>query len=285
MYTSGAKAINYLIIGHITQDLVEGGAMLGGTAFYGALTAHALGQTTALVSSYPKWLAIPELKNILIHRKTSQYATTFENIEVEGKRRHQFIHHNAAMIGPDDIPEKWLHANIVHLGPVAAEINPRIIDAFPNAFIGLTPQGWMRTWKTDGKVHYRQWPNAQELLKRANAIVLSIEDLQGNEDLIQEYALSTRVLAVTEGEKGARIYWNGDVRHIPAPKVNVVDSTGAGDIFAAVLFSRLFTTNDPWEAGEQAVKLATQSVKKFGLAGIPTNEEIQKTMVEIIKGS
>lgn len=284
MYSSTPKVIDYLIIGHITQDLVDGGAMLGGTASYSSLTANALGKKTALFSSHPKWLGLKELQNILIHRKTSQYATTFENIEIAGQKRQQVIHHSAAMIGESDIPEELLSAKIVHLGPVAAEISPRIIDAFPDAFIGLTPQGWMRTWKNDGKVFFRKWPNAQDLLKRADAVVFSIEDLQEDEDLIQEYSQSTKVLAVTEGENGARIYWNGDALHIPAPKVRAVDATGAGDIFAAVFFTRLFETKDPWEAGKQAVKLASHSVKRLGLASIPTDDEIIKTKVEIIKG-
>ena len=284
MQNSNTQSIRYLVIGHITQDLVDGGAMLGGTASYSALTSHALGQTTAMVTSHPKWLHCPELKDIQIHRKTSQYATTFENVEKEGSRQ-QIIHNSASMIGTKDIPEEWLEAKIVHLGPVAAEFTPNIIEAFPDAFIGITPQGWMRTWKSDGKIHFRQWQKPQALLDRADAVVFSIEDLQGNENLIQDYAHKTPVLAVTEGKDGARIYWNGDVHHVSAPKVNLVDSTGAGDIFAAVFFSRLYETRNPWEAGEQAVKLASQSVTRIGLAGIPTREEIQKTMVEIIKGS
>ena len=284
MQNSNPQPIRYLVIGHITQDLVDGSAMLGGTASYCALTAQALGQTTALVSSHPKWLALPELAGLHIHRKTSQYATTFENIET-AEGRHQVIHNCATMLGAKDIPEEWLNTKIVHLGPVAAEIMPNIIDAFPHAFIGITPQGWMRTWQSDGKVHYRKWPNPQALLERADAVVMSIEDIHRDEDLIQEYAQATSVLVVTEGEAGARIYWNGDVHHISAPKVEMVNPTGAGDIFAAVFFSRLYETKHPWEAGEQAVKLASQSVTRFALAGIPTKDEIQKTMIEIIKGS
>ncbi len=283
MQTSIAHPVDYLVAGHITQDLVEGGVMLGGTASYASLTAHSLGQQTALVTSAPKWLALPELKAISIFRKPSQYATTFENIETNGKRQ-QFVHHCAANLGPDDIPDEFRNAKIIHLGPVAGEISPSIIGIFPNAFLGITPQGWMRVWGANGKVNYRNWPNADKLLERANAVVFSIDDLQGNTTLIQEYAQITRVLAVTEGEKGASIYWNGDVHHISAPKMDVEDPTGAGDIFAAVFFTRLFATKNPWEAGEQAVKLASHSVARIGLSGIPTKDEIQSSQVEIVRG-
>ncbi|MEW6651777.1 MAG: PfkB family carbohydrate kinase, partial [Chloroflexota bacterium] len=251
---------------------------------YSSLTANALEQRTGLVTACPKWLQLPELAPVSVYRKYSQYATTFENIQEENYRR-QMIHHTAAIIGLEDIPSEWMRSKIIHLGPVAAEINPSIIRGFPDAFIGLTPQGWMRIWGQDSQVHYRPWQNADELLQRANGVVFSIEDLQNNEDLVNDYAQKTRVLAVTEGFNGARIYWNGDVRHIAAPRMDVVDATGAGDIFAAVFFIRLQATNDPWEAGEQAVRLASQSVTRFGLAAIPTPEEIENSLVEIIRGS
>ncbi len=276
--------IDYLVIGHITQDLVEGGVMLGGTASYSTLTAFSLGMNTALLTACPRWLELPELANIIIQRKASQYATTFENIETE-TGRHQIVHQCAAMISEEDVPEAWQNARIVHLGPIAAEINPNIINAFPNAFLGLTPQGWMRIWGADGRVHFQPWQNSGDLLERADAVVFSVEDLQGNEELISEYAQATRVLAVTEGFNGARVYWNGDVRHITAPMVKVANQTGAGDIFAAVFFTRLYQTKNPWEAGKQAVQLASQSVTRIGLAGIPSLEEIRRSLVDVVTGS
>jgi sugar/nucleoside kinase (ribokinase family) len=285
MQISDTQPLDYLVIGHITQDLVKGGAMLGGTASYSTMTAHALGLHTGLVTSCPKWLRLPEIEPIKTYRKFSQHATTFENIETDHGRQ-QVVHHCAAIIGAEDIPETFLDAAIIHLGPVANEVNPLIIKDLPStAFLGLTPQGWMRIWGNDGHVHYRPWQTPEALLERANAVVISLEDVQGDEDLIGEYAQKTRILVVTEGFNGARVYWNGDIRHVSAPKVNMIDQTGAGDIFAAVFFARLRATNDPWMAAEQAVKLASQSVTRTGLAGIPTPEEVRDASIEIVKGS
>jgi sugar/nucleoside kinase (ribokinase family) len=285
MQISDTQPLDYLVIGHITQDLVNGGVMLGGTASYSTMTAHALGLRTGLVTSCPKWLPLTEIKPIKIYRKYSQHATTFENIETDHGRQ-QVVHHCAAIIGADDIPEDFIDAAIIHLGPVANEVNPAIIRGLPeSAFIGLTPQGWMRIWGNDGHVRYRHWQTPEALLERANAVVISVEDVQGNEDLIAEFAQKTRILVVTEGFNGARVYWNGDIRRVSAPKVDMIDQTGAGDIFAAVFFSRLHSSNDPWLAAEQAVKLASQSVTRMGLAGIPTPEEIRDASIEIFKGS
>ena len=179
-----------------------------------------------------------------------------------------------------------MSATIIHLAPVANEVNPNILRVLPaSAFVGLTPQGWMRIWGNDGHVHFRQWQTPDALLERANAVVISVEDVQGDEKLIAEYTQKTSILVVTEGFNGARVHWNGDIRRVSAPKVEVLDQTGAGDIFAAVFFSRLQAHKDPWLAAEQAVKLASQSVTRTGLAGIPTPEEVRDASIEILKGS
>jgi sugar/nucleoside kinase (ribokinase family) len=61
-----------------------------------------------------------------------------------------------------------------------------------------------------------------------------------------------------------------------------IDTTGAGDIFAAAFFFRLYTTRDPWEAARFATQLAAISVTRTGLQAIPTSEEIQACMAEVL---
>ena len=93
---------------------------------------------------------------------------------------------------------------------------------------------------------------------------------------------SIRILVVTEGAEGDRLYWNGDTRHFRPRKKYHGDATGAGDIFAASFFIRLYQTRDPWEAARFATQLAAHSVKRQGLSSIPTPEEIKEEMIEII---
>jgi sugar/nucleoside kinase (ribokinase family) len=87
---------------------------------------------------------------------------------------------------------------------------------------------------------------------------------------------------VTESSAGVRLFWNGDVRRFRAPLVAAIDSTGAGDIFATAFFFRLYTTRDPWEAARFATQLASISVTRPGLEGIPTVDEIQDCLVEVL---
>ena len=120
------------------------------------------------------------------------------------------------------------------------------------------------------------------MLEQVGAAVISLEDVEEDERRIEELASACRVLAVTEGRDGVRVYWNGDVRRFRPPPIDEVDNTGAGDIFATAFFIRLYTTRDPWEAARFATHLASLSVTRVGLESIPTHEEIQTSMVEVL---
>ncbi|RYZ35682.1 MAG: carbohydrate kinase [Myxococcaceae bacterium] len=51
--------------------------------------------------------------------------------------------------------------------------------------------------------------------------------------------LGVRLPVVTLGEQGAVFLWRGEVLHVPAPRVTVVDTTGAGDGFVSALLHGL----------------------------------------------
>lgn len=275
-------SVDYLVIGHITIDLTPQGPKLGGTAAYSALTANALGLRTGIVTAWGGELPLGPLRQIPIVNYPADRSTTFENKEGENGRQ-QIIHHIAPNLDFYIIPDPWRQAAVVHLAPVAQEVEPNLLRYFPTSLIGLTPQGWLRTWDKDKRVHVTEWPEASFTLQGAGAAVISKEDVNSDEARIEEMAISSRVLAVTEGQQGTRLYWNGDVRRFRPPNIEkVADTTGAGDIFAAAFFVRLYTTRDPWEAARFATQLATVSVTRSGLDSIPTPEEIEANMLEVL---
>lgn len=274
------EPIDYLVIGHITNDITPEGLKLGGTAVYSALTARALGLRPGIVTSWGNEIPLGPLEGIPICNFPCEGSTTFENI-VKPEGRIQHVHNVAPRLDLYMVPEAWRNAPIVHLGPVAQEVEPSLIRYFPMSLIGITPQGWLRTWGEDGRVRPSEWPEASFMLGQAGAAVLSIEDVGGDENRIDEMASYSRVMAVTEAHDGARLYWNGDVRRYRPPDVPEVDPIGAGDIFATAFFIRLHTTRDPWEAARFATQLSAYSVSRSGLEGIPTQEEVEQTLVEV----
>jgi len=274
------EPIDYLVVGHLTQDISPDGPRLGGTVAYAGLTARALGLRVGIVTSWGEENPLGPLGQIPLVNLPVNQSTTFENLNTpEG--RVQVIHSVASRLDLHLIPETWRSAPIVHLGPVAQEVEPGLARYFPASLIGLTPQGWLRSWTDNGAVYHSEWPEAAFLLSQAGAVVISAEDVEGDEARIEEMATYCRVLAVTEEAEGARLYWNGDVRRFRGPVRMDVDSTGAGDIFAAAFFTRLHSTRDPWEAARFATNLASYSVTRVGLAGIPSPDEIEESMVEV----
>lgn len=275
------ETIDYLLVGHLTVDITPEGPCLGGTAAYSGLTAQKLGLRVGIVTSWGGELPLGPLASIPIINLPAEQSTTFENIATpEG--RIQIIHQVAHRLDLNLIPDLWLNAPIVHLAPVAQEVEPTLVRHFPSALIGVTPQGWLRSWSRDGRVIVTEWPEANFVLRQSGAAVISTEDVGHDEARIEELATSCRVLAVTEHAEGVRVYWNGDVRRFRPPEVFEVDSTGAGDIFAAAFFFRLFTTRDPWEAARFATHLSAFSVTRPGLDGIPTHTEIQDCLAEVL---
>jgi len=280
-YTAPIDPIDYLIIGHITQDVVEHGFNLGGTVTFSALTARAMGLRVGILTACKSDLDLSPLNGIAIVAVESPVTSTFENIATPSGRI-QYLHHQATILEPGMIPEIWKNTPIVHLGPVAQEIIPGMVRAFPRAFTGLTPQGWLRQWDSNGKVSLSSWPESHLILENASAAVLSVEDVGGDEKLIEDMLTSIRILVVTEGAEGGRLYWNGDVRRFRPPQKYEGESTGAGDIFAAAFFFRLQVTRDPWEAARFATHLAAHSINRERFNKIPTAEEVRGEMIEII---
>jgi sugar/nucleoside kinase (ribokinase family) len=275
------EPVDYLVIGHVAHDLTPEGPRLGGTAAYSALTAQALGLRVGIVTASGPETSLAPLGTIPVISLPSPNSTIFENIYTE-HGRIQYLRGQATRIDFDKVPDIWRRAPIIHLGPIANEMDAILPDGFSPTLLGLTPQGWMRQWDSECRVSRGEWQDADAALARAHAVVISREDVNGDDELIEHMAQQTRVLVVTESAAGAVLYWNGDRRRFRAPDVTELDATGAGDVFAAAFFTRLLSTRDPWEATRFATLLATCSVTRVGLDGIATPREVEECMLEVL---
>jgi len=281
------QSVDYLAVGHVAADITPTGVQLGGTVSFAALTARALGMRVGIVTSSGKDAPLQALDGIQILNIPSEFSTTFENIKTESGRK-QTLHHQAAPILLEHIPQVWRNAPIIHLAPIARELDSTLPENLSRSLLGITPQGWMRTWDENGQVTATAWENNEQALRYAGAVVMSVEDINrdlsagGCAELVEEMAHHTRILCLTEGENGAVLYWNGDRRRFRPIEVEEVDATGAGDIFAAAFFVRLYSTRDPWEAARFATQLAARSVTRVGLNGIPTSQEIEECLMEVL---
>lgn len=274
------ETIDYLAIGHITVDLTDDGPRLGGSAAYAALTAQALGLRAGILTAWAEELPLGSLAELPIVNIGAEVSSTFQNIYSPSGRKQRY-HGDAPALEFHHIPEVWRNTRILHLAPVANEVSPRILSYFPEALLSLTPQGWLRVWDVDGHVGVADWEEAEHVLGRADAAVLALEDVGGQEGQIERLAAACPALVVTRGESGATLYAQGEETHIAAlPVRKMVDPTGAGDVFAAAFFIRLHQGSNAPEAARFAATLAAQSVQRVGLDGVPTRDEILDLMAE-----
>jgi sugar/nucleoside kinase (ribokinase family) len=265
--------VHYLVIGHVARDLTPQGWRLGGSAAYAALTARAFGYTPGIVTAASPDLDLAALDGAPVQRIPSPNSTTFENI-YHSQSRTQYLRGRAAPLTTDHVPTEWRRAPIVHLAPLARELAADLPSAFPGAFVGLTMQGWLRQWDTAGLVSRCGWPEAVTVLPQVSAAVLSIEDVDGDWALLEQWAQAANLLVVTEGARGCTIFVKGrGARQFAPPPHPEADPTGAGDIFAAAFFIHLYETRDPWAAARVANHVASVSITRPGLEGAPTPEE------------
>lgn len=270
----------FLVIGHVTKDLLPvGGYVIGGTATYASLTAHKLGCRTAVVTSTSVDLQLAQLlPGIDLAIKPSAETTAFENI-YEGDYRHQFVKGVAEPLTPNDVPLEWRDARIVLLGPLVAEMGVDMAQLFPNALLGVTAQGWMRQWDSEGRVTARPWLEAEQILPLADVLFFSYEDVDYNLDRVREYASLAKMAVVTHNRLGAVVYCSDGSRWLPASQAVNVDPTGAGDVFAASYLVAFSELGDPFEAARFANCTAGLSIEGKGTTTIPTRAQVEKCLL------
>jgi sugar/nucleoside kinase (ribokinase family) len=126
------------------------------------------------------------------------------------------------------------------------------------------------------------------LLKLGTHVVSSAEALCATTGLDDHGAGLKRLaehisgfLAVTDGPNG--IYWldGGEIRHMPAFKVDAIDTLGAGDAFHGAFTFRLVETGDVIASMRFAAATAALKCMRFGgLMGAPTRKEVDEFLRE-----
>ena len=271
----------FLAVGHVTLDHVEDGRMrLGGAALYSSLTAHRLGKSAAILTSYGEdFVGQEAIQGIETKAVPSPRTSSFRNIYDAGGRV-QYVYEEAASLHPGHLPENWTKARIVYLCPVLHEVPVDMGESFTESLIGVAPQGWMRTWDEAGRIRSRRWEGFESLLGRSQMVIVSEEDVAGERGLVEAFRKHAPMVILTRAGQGAKVFAGKRTLTLGAYPAGERDPTGAGDCFGAAFLVRFVETGDMEEAGRFASCVGACVVEKEGIAGIPLREAVESRMRE-----
>lgn len=88
-----------------------------------------------------------------------------------------------------------------------------------------------------------------------------------------------KIVVLTKGKNGCEVITSNKSKHIEGIKVNVVDTTGAGDMFNSTYVYALFSGKDPFESAEIANYAAAKSVETMGNKNINLINEVRKIII------
>ncbi|PKP03199.1 MAG: adenosine kinase [Bacteroidetes bacterium HGW-Bacteroidetes-6] len=91
------------------------------------------------------------------------------------------------------------------------------------------------------------------------------------EESVKHLGKIVDIAVVKTGPHGSFVSMNGEVVHIPTTRIVPIDTTGAGDLYAAGFLYGLATGKTPFECGEMGTKLASEVICHIG-AKIPNEK-------------
>jgi hypothetical protein len=305
--------VKTLTAGHITHDHYQEGFVAGGCAFYGAMVHSMLDRlaaragstrtedTTHLVSVVgTDFTCDDEIADLdaTIHR--AGQTTVFANYYPPGKPRIQLIEAQAPEVTPDMASKGWLDADLIHLAPVMGEIDlVKWKHAVGDGLLAINVQGWIKVAgpKVDpaeleqrqrrgvaGVAHrviQQRWEVSEEDLRGVDIACLSEEDVIDQPGLLDKLLAVVPVVAFTLGERGSRIYVDGEPTDVGIFTTETVDPTGAGDVFAASFCHRVAAGCEPVEAARFAAACASIVVENTGARALDRLDEAERRMSDI----
>ncbi|MFG1172741.1 aminoimidazole riboside kinase [Erwiniaceae bacterium CAU 1747] len=213
-----------------------------------------------------------------MHREKGQRTSTvLVSLDQYGERQFTFMVRPAAdlFFSSERLPRFAANEGL-HLCSIALSAEPSRSAALEAMRAIREAGGWV---SFDPNLREDLWPDRQQLLslldtafRQADIIKLSEDELATLSDAsylaarIADFGsrYQPALLLVTCGSDGVWLWQSGTMQHFPAPSVNVVDTTGAGDAFVAGLLAALALEENPLDPRQ--LETAIQQAQRSGAA-------------------
>jgi fructokinase len=240
----------------------------------------------------------------LRHTGEGKTGLGFVSLTPTGERSFTFYRQRAAETFLDERDTRRAQraisrATVLHVGTNS------LLQARARAAVQAAVQGSFdagRITSSDPNLRLHLWKDPavlrrllHRLVARLGVLKLSDEEIPfvtGTRDVDEALRWLARkgvaLAVVTLGERGAALRFRGETRRVPAPKVRVIDTTGAGDGFTSGLLAELssavtsraqleaLSVDDVEAMAHFACRVGARAVTKLGaVAGLPTRKELR----------
>ena len=285
------------VVGHITIDLILSRGRfvrraLGGPPTYASIGAKKLGANPIMVSKvgrdfpdeYVQWL-LKQGVDLTWVVTSPTHPTTCFTLDYRDGERVLKISARCEDIAPQEVLDAIQEVESVHVGTVAGELSPAVLPQLAKRVKASTLdlQGYVRDVGEGGEVFLGKSLDPQ-LLSGFSAVGGSSDELMSAArcETVEEAAeafLSSGCerVVVLKGAQGSEVYERDEVAVVPAyPVENVVDPTGAGDVYLSSLCIELSKGESSNWAYAVATATASLCVEGLGPAFPGAREEVLK---------
>lgn len=302
--------MDVVLVGHMVKEVIrfqDGrtvGPVLGSPVAYGSLMARSLGAEVGVVSivgsDMPGNLLDPlrvsgvNLDGLAM--ETGPVTTTTELVyDHDGNKEVRYTQ-KARPISLADIPANFFSAKAVSIATMDYDVPLEVIRQIcrirqfpPLLAVDLGGYGGAHARK-DSSSEGRRLDATQELVSCFDVVRGSVEDcalLFGTEQVTDEVSQhkivhsfldwGAKIAVMTRGEKGALVGTPQGVLLIPTEPGEVIDTTGAGDVFLASFLVQFVQSGDVEQAMRFATAATTHVIERTGgahPARMPSRAEV-----------
>ena len=267
------KTPQLIVIGYTNIDInitpSKKTILPGGAAYFAACAASLYLKPVGLVTRVgndfdPAFLlmrVLPEGVHVIADKQTAKSIQTYHS-ETDPTKRDVVLEKGVAQdLCPEDIPAKWLeNAEYIHVGTMPPQYQQTFIDF-------LTSKKLKACISTDTELSFLKNPDLKpgiiDNLKKCDLVFVN----RAEYDILKDELKSVKKLVIKYDKDGAVYVENHKEQgRVATQQVNVIDATGAGDIFAGVFLACQVQGKSINESVQEAAKTATTSIEKEGIS-------------------
>lgn len=265
------------VVGPLTVDLIDGDRRPGGAVSYAARVAHALGERLAILTI---GAADSDRSAFRGHdlALVEDRSLCFEHSGTSSARRLRLIAQPSRPLRASDLPPRWGGVSTLIFAPLLADdVDIASFDAVRGIERrALLAQGLQRCVGREGAVEHLPAPSPLllPLLTAETSLFLSAEEVRDWDGAaLPALVAGCARVVITQGAEGATVYRAGDATlHVEVTPAKVVDTTGAGDVFATAFMLALAAGAGDGAAARLASASAAASIERPGAAEISASD-------------